>query len=293
MNIEEKLSKENKENYELYLKRMTESMKQSTKGLVPFFARFSKCVLDVGCGSGVMLQALLDNGIEKVIGIDINREAIKKLRKLNNKRIELYATGFEDCERLDIHPDAIIFSSVLHEISSYAKTDQQYTLDPIKDALSKAYNLLDKGGQIIIRDCLMVPYEERNKKIIIKFTNPEDANWLYRFKEEFKGFKPFDIDMNIQRINRGYKISYAFLKEFLYTYTWGPESWNREINERVGIIDSNTWQELVKEAGFELETFLLTQEDYQKYLDPKIKIEWANGKKFIYPYMNMIIVGKK
>lgn len=47
MNIEEKLSIENKENYELYLKRMTESMKQSTKGLVPFFARFSKCALDV------------------------------------------------------------------------------------------------------------------------------------------------------------------------------------------------------------------------------------------------------
>ena len=65
MNKLEKLSKENKENYKRYLKRMTESMKYSTKGLIPILLKNSSNILDVGCGSGVMLEAL-DSEIENV-----------------------------------------------------------------------------------------------------------------------------------------------------------------------------------------------------------------------------------
>ena len=58
MNKLERLSNNNKENYQLYLKRMTESMNHSTKGLIPVLAQGSKNILDVGCGSGVMLEVL-------------------------------------------------------------------------------------------------------------------------------------------------------------------------------------------------------------------------------------------
>ncbi len=295
MNKEEQLALENKENYELYLKRMTESMNYSTKGLIPYFASKSNLVLDVGCGSGVMLKSLLDNGVNKVIGIDNNRESIKKIELLNDDRISLYNSSFDEFVNMGIQPDTVIFSAVLHEVSSYHNDEKlRYSLEPIKDTLKRTYNMLPKGGKVIIRDCIMVPYEERNKKLLVSFNNFEDSKWLYRFKEEFLGFKNLDVDMNIEVLgNNLYKISYAFLKEFLYTYTWGEESWNREITERVGIMDQNTWESMVIDAGFEIENIMYSKEEYEKYLSPKINIKWADNSKFYYPYMNVIIVGVK
>ena len=292
MNKEEQLAIENKENYELYLKRMTENMKHSTKGFVPFFANNSKCVLDVGCGSGTMLNALLDYGVDRVIGIDINGEAIKKLRDLNNPRIEVYNISFDQIDVLKLHVDTIIFSSVLHEFSSYSETER-YSLNPIINAIKKSYEMLPINGKIIIRDCLMADYKDRYKKVLIKFKNKEEAKWLYRFKDEFKGFNNLDIDMTIEEVDDAYKISFAFLKEFLYTFTWGEGSWPREIEERTGITDIDSWESMIKEYGFVIESVLYSKEEYEKYLSSRIDIKWEDGSTFLYPYMNITLVATK
>ncbi len=140
----------------------------------------------------------------------------------------------------------------------------------------------------------MTPYMERNRKVIIKFKNSEDAKWLFRFKDEFQGFRVIDVDMTIEDLgDSSYRISYMVLKEFLYTYTWGEGSWNREINERVGIMDSDTYIKMLEDVGFEVEDIFYSKEEYEKYLVPKIDIMWDNRDKFIYPFMNIIIVGVK
>ena len=294
MNKEEKLSLENLENYELYLKRMTESMKYSTKGLIPIFAAGSKKVLDVGCGSGVLLNALLEYGIDHVVGIDINGETVKKIENLNNNKIEVYKADIKEFIDKKVEVDTVIYSSVLHEVSSYNEDDNlRYTLKPIEDILKNTYDLLPSGGKIIIRDCIMADYEDRNKKVIITFRDKNESKWLYRFKDEFKGFKDLDINMDIEVIDDGYKISYAFLKEFLYTYTWGESSWNREINERVGIMDKKAWEAIITKSNFKIDKVLYSKEEYEKYLSPKIDIMWENGDVFEYPYMNILIVGIK
>ena len=292
MSVIENLAKDNKDNYELYLKRMTESMKYSTKGFIPFFANNSKCALDVGCGSGVMLNALLNYGVEKVIGIDINNEAVERLKSLNNPKIEVYNVPFEDIDKLNLNVDTILFSSVLHEFSSYSETDR-YSYNPIRDAIKKSYEILPVDGKIIIRDCIMADYYDRNKKVIISFNNKEDSKWLYRFKDEFKGFNNLDVNMDIEKESDEYKISLAFLKEFLYTYTWGEGSWNREINERTGIMDITSWEKMVEDNGFVIESVLYSKEEYEKYLSPKVNIRYEDGSPFIYPYMNITIVGVK
>lgn len=292
MNKEEQLAIENKENYELYLKRMTENMKYSTKGFLPFFANNSKCALDVGCGSGIMLNALLDYGVEKVIGIDINGEAIKKLQDLNNPKIEVYNIGFDDIDQLNLNVDTILFSSVLHEFSSYSDTER-YSLNPIIRAIKKSYEILPPNGKIIIRDCLMADFKDRYKKVLIKFNNSEEAKWLYKFREDFKGFNNLDIDMTIEQVGEYYKISYAFLKEFLYTFTWGEGSWPREIEERTGITDIDSWESMIREYGFVIESVLYSKEEYEKYLKNRIDLKWEDGSTFLYPYMNITIVAVK
>ena len=81
MNRLEELSRQNRENYERYLKRMTESIRNSTKGFLPIMARQGKRILDVGCGSGVLLYAIAaENPEAELTGLDLNEEAINSLR---------------------------------------------------------------------------------------------------------------------------------------------------------------------------------------------------------------------
>ena len=182
MNKLEELSNNNKENYQRYLKRMTESMKYSTKGLIPLLAKNSNNILDVGCGSGVMLKALEEENPKATLtGLDLNIDAIKSLEA--NSNWKLYHMDFMDLK--DVKFDTIIFSSILHEISSYnSDLNKRFTEVPIKEAFIKSNELLEDNGSVIIRDGLLSSKEDRNNKRIITFTNPNESIWLYKFQNE-------------------------------------------------------------------------------------------------------------
>lgn len=134
----------NKSNYKQYLERMTESVQVSSKGLIPLYA--SGKTLDVGCGSGVLLD-MLDRNNVKADGIDINEEAVKTCvsKGLNAKCMTL--------SDVNEKYDTIIFSSVLHEFSSYDDNDRFNTV-PIEKALINAKKVLNENGKVIIRDGL-------------------------------------------------------------------------------------------------------------------------------------------
>lgn len=289
MNKLEELSKNNKENYQRYLKRMTESMKCSTKGLIPLLAKNSNNILDVGCGSGVMLKALEEENPKATLtGLDLNIDAIKSLEA--NSNWKLYHMDFMDLK--DVKFDTIIFSSILHEISSYnSDLNKRFTEIPIKEAFIKSNELLEDNGSVIVRDGLLSSKEDRNNKRIITFTNPNGSIWLYKFQNDFRGFDKLDIDTKILEIeDNKYLVSEGFLKEFLCTYTWGEESYPREINERFGILTKDEWLSLLKETGFKIETVIESKEEYEKYLSSKINIINEDGS--LYEYSNMSIIVK-
>lgn len=292
MNKLERLSNNNKENYQLYLKRMTESMNHSTKGLIPVLAQGSKNILDVGCGSGVMLE-VLENEVKnaKLTGLDLNIDSINKLRHHTNWK--LYHMDFMDMK--DVNFDTIIFSSILHEISSYnSDPKKRFTEIPIYDAFKKSYDLLDDNGSIILRDGLLSSEEDRHKKRVISFKKFDDFNWLYRFQNDFRGFDNLDIDTSIKRLDDNrFLVSEGFLKEFLCTYTWGAESYPREINERFGIITKNEWIKLLRSAKFKIETLIESKEEYEKFLSEKVSIQDESGKPYEYPNMSILIKARK
>ena len=293
MNELERLSSENKENYKRYLKRMTESMKYSTKGLIPLLAKNGKNILDVGCGSGVMLNALeSENEGSYLTGIDLNIDAINNLKQYN-KKWNLYHIDFMELNNIKF--DTIIFSSILHEISSYHKDlSKRFTEKPILAAFKKCNNLLEDNGTIILRDGLLSPINERNNMLTVSFTDVSDDMWLYKFKNDFKGFDNLDINTKIIKLKENkYMVSEGFLKEFLYTYTWGEESYPREINERFGILTKDEWISLLKEAGFKIETIIESREEYEKYLSPRVNITYENGMTYEYPNMTIIFKAQK
>lgn len=293
MNYIEELNSQDNMNYLRYLKRMTDSMKVSTKGLIPFLTKDDKRILDVGCGSGFMLEALeMSNPKAELTGVDLNLEAIRRLELLN-KPWKLYHCDYLDFNGHDY--DSVVFSSILHEISSYnSNMDKRFTEEPIRESILKTNEILKDGGSIIIRDGLMVPEQDANRQLLISFSNPDDARWLYKFQKEFRGFDKTRVNTEIlNSYPNEYLVGEAFLKEFLYTYTWGPESYHREINERFGILERNKWIKLLNESGFEVNNVIESSEEYEQHLKDKVSITNIYGERYIYPSMTILIKANK
>ena len=259
----EQLTGANKRNYDLYLQRMTQSISQSSKGLIPFFAAQCKKILDVGCGSGILMQAIQAvNPDAKIVGIDINQSAVDTCVEqgldVRNATLSALVKSGETF-------DCVIFSSVLHEFSSYDEK-APFTEKPIEDAIADASKITDKGGFIIIRDGIRVAENGRVELVKINFKNPEDAIWIERFKKEFP-----DYHESVQ-LEPGV-LSKENAKEFLYTFTWGDKSWPREVQERFGIMTIENWEAMARRNGFDIKNLMISAEEYKKYLKDKIEID--------------------
>ena len=83
------------------------------------------------------------------------------------------------------------------------------------------------------------------------------------------------------------------MKEFLCTYTWGPESYEREICERFGILTERGWVQALGKNGFSVETVTKSKEEYEKFLSDRVVITNADGTPYEYPYMTVILKAVK
>lgn len=284
MNQLEKLSIENKQNYETYLTRMSQSLETSTKHFIPFYTLGKKFILDVGCADGALMKVIKEvNPEARVVGIDLNSNAVDRARAAG---LEAYKLSLEDVAFICPGKfDCVVFSSVLHEVSSYANANRFSAL-PIVEMLQSAYDFLADNGSIIIRDGLMDDSEELCTAV---FTNSDDEKWFHRFVDEFQ--YPY-IDLEYNDMGGAITCQMDLMQEFLATWTWGEKSWPREIQEKFCILGEESWLRAVKTVGFEITTFLKSKEDYSKYLTPKVKLYGANGKEF-FPFMTCTIIAKK
>jgi len=259
----EQLTGANKRNYDLYLQRMTQSIFQSSKGLIPFFAAQCKKILDVGCGSGILMQAIKAvNPDAKIVGIDINQSAVDTCVE---QGLDVRNATLSDLVKSGETFDCVIFSSVLHEFSSYDEK-APFTEKPIEDAIADASKITDKGGFIIIRDGIRVAENGRVELVKINFKNPEDAIWIERFKKDFPDYhETVQLEPGV--------LSKENAKEFLYTFTWGDKSWPREVQERFGIMTIENWEAMARRNGFDVKNLMISAEEYKKYLKDKIEID--------------------
>ena len=238
------LSNENIENYNRYLNRMSKSYEKSSKGLIPIFSKGK--ILDVECGSGILLENLTNAD-----GIDLNQNSVDICK---SKGLNVECKALKDVTN---KYDTIIFSSVLHEISSYDE-EARFTKLPIINALNDAKNILNDNGQIIIRDGIQAEIgtstlEVKSKKVIddiIKYFYDAPMYMLEYIKVE------------------NYKVTANnhFLKEFMFTYTWGKDSYFREAQEKYGILRKNEWIKIVEDAGLKINVLKTFKEEYVKYL---------------------------
>lgn len=97
-----------------------------------------KRVLDLGCGFGEHCKQFIEQGAQKVVGIDISEKMLAVAQKENaNPNISYISMPMENIGELDEKFDVVVSSLAFHYVEDYA------------GVVKNIYNLLEKEGIFI------------------------------------------------------------------------------------------------------------------------------------------------
>ena len=260
-------------------------------------------ILDVGPGSGVALDMVEEAFPDKTVtGVDISANVIEALQRKKQTENRQWSVLQGDALNLsdtfeENSLDTIIYSSIFHEFFSYIPYNgKKFNHETIEAALKSGFRSLKKGGRIIIRDGIMT--EPADQMRIIEFKNAKNAaegiQFLDQYIKDFQG----------RKIEASYIGSYKFqmpvndAMEFLYTYTWGEESYVHVVNEQFGYYTPSDYKKMLTrtlgEENFELVTFQhYLQAGYTEHLSEKIRFFDEQGKEVPLPDSTCLIVIEK
>ncbi len=255
-----------------YLETMNSTINHKSK-LLEFIV--GENVLDVGPGGGALMDLILDTYKDKnVYGIDISNTVLEELQHKKVKYNRNYNLVKGNALNLEEYfkkgsINTIIYSSIIHELFSYINYNgKKFNYDVIIKTLKSAYNIIPVGGRIIIRDGIK---SDGKEKRIIEFKNKNDINILKRYKKDFKGrdikFDIIDDNKVILDINDA--------MEFLYTYTWGEESYSHEVQEQFGYYTKKEYEQTVIDnlKGAKIVySYAFLQNGYEEHLLNKINL---------------------
>ena len=284
-------------NEDKYLATMNDT-EESTKNSIIDYA-VGQTVVDVGSGGGVLLDLLEERYPDKtVIGTDISQNVIavlNKKRQNENHHWTVMRHNFVDGPILMDGEmgcvDTIIFSSIIHEIFSYTETPEgRFRIEVVKKALENAFDSLRPGGRIIIRDGVKSPVTEGQDMLTVTFKDASGLEFFKNYLNDFEGLPDIE-DKRITIDEEGLKVSGCknYIREFLYTYTWGRESYSHEVQEQFGYFTIDEYREFLESLGAEViraDSFL--EPGYPEHLRPLVSLEPD-----IFPDSNCIVVAEK
>lgn len=283
-------------NEESYLSTMNDADQSTKLSILDYVVGTS--VLDVGSGGGVLLDALETRFPDKTVtGTDISQNVIDVLkRKKAEEGKKWNAVVHNFVEGPYAEPvDNIIFSSILHEIYSYTDLGEG-KFDPrsLQIALKNAFASLNPGGRIIIRDGVKT---EGPGKLLIHFKTEEGMDFFKQFVHDFHGMDSLSEAEKVERIDPERKevlTDINFGREFLYTYTWGRESFAHESQECFGYYTPEEYRRVMEGLGMQIVTLrAFLEPGYEEHLSPLVDITDENGEPVPFPNSNIIIVAEK
>ncbi|MFE8095690.1 class I SAM-dependent methyltransferase [Bacillus toyonensis] len=282
-------------NEELYLEHMNSSA--DDKRIILDYIK-GDTIVDVGPGGGVMLDMIEEETEGKdIYGIDISQNVIDSLKqkKQNESRswdvIKGDALNFADTFKKE-SVDTIVYSSIFHELFSYIEYDgKKFNKEVIKKGLQSAYEALKPGGRIIIRDGIMT--EDKDLMRVVRFKDENGLKFLEEYAREFKGR---EIQYDVLSDN-AVKMPINDAMEFLYTYTWGEDSFAHEVQEQFGIFTPNEYKEFVTNIFGDkvkiVKAVNYLQEGYTINLREKIDFEDMSGNAVALPDSTFFMVLEK
>lgn len=223
-------------NPNIYLERMSKPLQEKLK-VAKYISKNVKSILDVGCADGVITLALADMYPDiNFVGIDLDQGFVdianQKVENRQNVRFEcVYLRDkLADEERFDV----VLFCSVLHEFFSYGEG-----ISTVVKALSDARELLNPGGEIVIRDMLLYEYAGKSQlwlpEILTKLRNKEG---MVPMIDEFERF--FGKIVSIKQVNH-------FLLKYMYA-----DNWQREVKENYVPVCFEQYDKIFELLGMEV-----------------------------------------
>lgn len=255
-------------------------------------------VLDIGPGGGALMD-LIEERLPhcRVTGMDISQNVVEALGR--KKRLEGRHWDVIHGDALDLpkyvrcgEVDTVIFCSILHELFSYIPYHgKKFNHDTVAAALRSAFGVLCPGGRILIRDGIMT--EPDNIRRVIRFRSEEGLKFLQRYASDFQGrsigYETLGHNEVAMDINDA--------MEFLYTYTWGEQSYVHEVQEQFGYFTPAAYRRFIEDTLgprariLELRHYL--QEGYAIALSQKIELLDENGNPTPLPDSTCLIVIEK
>src|SRR5690606_25443085 len=203
-------------------------------------------IVEVGPGGGVVLDLIADRFPDsRVVGLDISHmvvEALRAKKSREGRRWEIVEGDAYEMPALmgPASVQTVVFCSVLHEIYSYVEhpcddgVRRKFQLEAVRDLLRASYRTLAPGGRIVIRDGVMPAPATR----LLEFHTDDGLPSLELFADQFEG-----RTIMFERVGtRQVRMTAADAMEFLYCYTWGPESFPYEVREQYGILTYSDYQ---------------------------------------------------
>lgn len=268
-----------------YFERMAASLGDKMKiieALPPVTATHAPRVLDVGAGGGEFSHALEEFGYT-VVALDASDDAIMRMREKFPELTTVKMLANEAANLGENSFDAIVCSSILHEVYSYG--DNQHKkgeLESLKVALQALKIVLKPGGTLVIRDG--VKPDAWQEPASVRVIDGSGAEPVLQYLEQCpfsNGFIQGHTGRSIQlaRMDDGWfagTLHSAY--EFYMTYNWGVENYPREAQELYGVLTLEGYCDLLQLCGFTVESAeSWIQEGYVKNLPTKVELLTEQG----------------
>jgi SAM-dependent methyltransferase len=281
-----------------YFERMAASLGDKMKiieALPPVTADYSPAVLDVGAGGGEFAHVLEELGYT-VTALDASDDAIMRMREKFPELTTVLMLANESEKLGEAVFDAVVCSSILHEVYSYGdNVHNKGDLESVEAALQAFKKILKPDGVLVIRDGVKPERWAQDAQVRVIADEAVDPVKLYLEQCPFaNGFiagttgELVKLDEN-EGWYRG-NLQSAF--EFYMTYNWGLDSYPRETQELFGVLTLHEYIAALELAGFAVETAeSWVQPGYQEHLPKKVELVTTEGRN-LWPDTNALWVAR-
>lgn len=281
----------------LYYERMDSSIGDKKK-IIPHIV--GSTVLDVGCGDGVLMEAMRAYGFD-VYGLDATEESVARAEQRGFEGKVALAYAHEALETYGPNKfDTIVCSAIIHEVYSYGTPeDGILSIEAVRRTFETLLAVLKPGGRLIIRDGV-IP-EQWNDVVQIIF-QPENPTTQIHLVQKYLDMIPFRGDINTPTYREVdlrklgtfvYEGTFESAMEFLYTYTWGEKAYPRETKELYGFHTLKNYVKFLEEFNLSVlhsEEYL--QDGYRDHLKNRVTI-FKDWEVVEFPSSNLLLVAEK
>lgn len=194
-------------------------------------------IIELGCGSGLVLEALSEDFPDSIIlGLDNDAAQLEKVVAKGLPNVVPVSADITEKIFPDGTFDTVLFVASLHEVYSYRGKRK------VKAAFQMARDIMMPSGVLIIQDFLKPPA----RPVEMNFHGEEIYERFLRFAREFRPRK-----VKFEETEQGVKLDIADAVEFVSKYRSPDEQdWKKEMDETHFFFTQEEYHKLAQKTGF-------------------------------------------